>query len=107
MKATSQVYCNVLRVRDNTLVAVCDAELLGRGFRDKKSGVTIEVKESFYKGRKMKLEESINYMRNASIINMVGSNVVEKSVDCGIVDPLAVLVIGGVPHTQVMKMQRA
>jgi len=106
MKATSQVYCNVIRVRDDTLVAVCDAELLGSGLRDKKSGVTIEVKESFYKGRKMKLEESINYMRNASIINMVGSNVVEKSVDCGIVDPLAVLVIKGVPHAQVVKMRR-
>jgi hypothetical protein len=104
MEATSHVYCNVIRARSDTLVAVCDAELLGRVFRDKKSGVIIEVKESFYKGRKAKLEESINLMRSASIINMVGARVVEKAVECGIVDPVAVLVIGGVPHAQVVKM---
>jgi len=84
------------------LLATCDAELLGRVLRDGK--IVFEVREEFYKGLKMTLEEVIDLMEQSTIVNMVGHNVVKKAIEKGLIHPDAVLKISGVPHAQIVKM---
>ena len=84
------------------LLAICDAELLGKILREGK--IVFKVREEFYEGPKMTVEEAVELMEESTIVNMVGHNVVKKAIEKGLVHPDAVLKISGVPHAQIVKM---
>ena len=96
------VYLNLKRAGGNVLLAVCDAEILGRTLRDGK--IVFCVKEEFYKGSKVDIEEAICLIQNATIVNLVGRNVVDRAIERGYVHPEAVLDIDGIPHAQIVKL---
>jgi len=50
------------------------------------------------------VDEAIDLMKQSTIVNMVGQNIVEKAIERGLVHPEAVLKISGVPHAQIVKM---
>jgi len=97
-----EVYANLRKWGQCVLLATCDAELLGKILREGK--IVFEVREEFYKGPKITVEEVIELMKQSTIVNMVGHNVVEKAIEKGFVHPDAVLKISGVPHAQIVKM---
>jgi len=93
---------NVRRWGQHTLLATCDAELLGKILREGR--IVFEVREEFYKGLKVSVDEAIDLMRQSTIVNMVGQRIVEKAIEEGLVHPEAVLKISGVPHAQIVKI---
>jgi hypothetical protein len=93
---------NLKKVGGNVLLAVCDAEILGRTLRDGK--IVFCVKEEFYKGSKVDIEEAICMIQNSTIVNMIGRNVVERAIEKGYVHPEAVLNIEGIPHAQIVRL---
>lgn len=97
-----EVYMNLKRKGRNVLLAMCDVELLGKTLREGK--IVFQVKEDFYKGAKVNIEEALSMVRNSTIVNMVGKNVVGKAIENGYVHPEAVLDIEGVPHAQIVKL---
>ena len=97
-----EVYANLRKWGQCVLLATCDAELLGKILREGK--IVFEVREEFYKGPKITVEEVIELMKQSTIVNMVGHNVVKKAIEKGFVHPDAVLKISGVPHAQIVKM---
>ena len=94
-------YMNLKRVGRNVLLAICDAEILGRTLCEGK--IVFRVKEDFYKGAKVNVEEAVSMIQNSTIVNMIGKNVVKKAIQRGYVHPEAVLSIEGVPHAQIVK----
>lgn len=86
----------------NVLLAMCDAEVLGKTLREGK--IVFQVKEDFYNGRRVSVEEAVGLIRNCTIVNMVGPNVVREAIEEGYVHPEAVLNIGGVPHAQIVRL---
>lgn len=99
--AKLEAYMNLKRVGRNVLLAVCDAEILGRTLCEGK--IVFHVKEDFYKGAKVNVEEAVSMIQNSTIVNMIGKNVVKKAIQRGYVHPEAVLSIEGVPHAQIVK----
>jgi len=97
-----EVYVNLRKWGKFTVLATCDAELLGQVLRDGK--IVFEVREGFYKGSKVSVEEAIELVRQCTIVNMVGKHVVKRAVREGLVHPDAILEISGVPHAQIVKM---
>ena len=95
-----EVYMNLKKVGRNVLLAICDAEILGRTLCEGK--IVFHVKEDFYKGARVNVEEAISMIENSTIVNMVGKNVVKKAIQRGYVHPEAVLNIEGVPHAQIV-----
>jgi len=93
---------NLKKVGRNVVLAICDAEILGRTLREGK--IVFCVKEEFYCGAKVDAEEAVAMIKNSTIVNMVGSNVVRLAIDKGYVHPEAVLNIEGVPHAQIVKL---
>jgi hypothetical protein len=93
---------NLKKIGNNVLLAICDAEILGRTLREGK--IVFCVKEEFYRGAKVDVEEAVEMISNSTIVNMVGRNVVRKAIERGYVHPEAVLKIEGIPHAQVVKM---
>lgn len=84
------------------LLAACDEELLGEVLRDGK--IVFKIGEEFYKGPKIPVNEAVELMRDSTIVNMVGPNIVQKAIEQGLVHPEAVLNICGIPHAQIIKI---
>lgn len=84
------------------LLAACDEELLGKTLRHGK--LVFKVKEEFYKGPKMPVEGAIELIKESTIVNLVGTNIVNKAIEEGLVHPEAVLKISGIPHAQIVKI---
>jgi hypothetical protein len=99
---TLEVYMNLKKIGRTVLLAICDADILGRTLREGK--IVFCVKEDFYKGSRVNVEEAVSLIENSTIVNMVGKNVVKKAIEEGYVHPEAVLNIQGVPHAQIVKL---
>jgi hypothetical protein len=97
-----ECYINLKKIDNNVLLAICDAEILGKTLREGK--IVFHVKEAFYKGAKVDLEEAVAMIENSTIVNMIGKNVVQKAIEKGYVHPEAVLTIEGIPHAQIVKL---
>ena len=95
-------YVNLKKVGRNVLLAICDCEVLGRTLREGK--IVFHVKDEFYNGGKVSVEEAVGMIENSTIVNLVGKNCVEKAIAKGYVHPEAVLCIEGVPHAQIVKI---
>jgi hypothetical protein len=95
------VYVNQRRWGRSTLLAVCDKDLLGKELKHGK--VIFRVREEFYKGPLVNLDEAINLVRQSTVVNMVGGGIVKKAVEEGLIHPDAILLIQGVPHAQIVK----
>jgi len=93
---------NLKKIGKTVLLAICDADILGKTLREGK--IVFCVKEDFYKGARVNIEEAVSMIRNCTIVNMVGKNVVKKAIEQGYVHPEAVLDIEGVPHAQIIKL---
>jgi hypothetical protein len=96
------VYLNLRKHGKNTVLAICDAELLGKTLNEGK--IVFEVREDFYKGTRTTLEEAINLIGQSDIVNMIGKRIVKKATDKGLVHPEAILRISGIPHAQIVKL---
>lgn len=83
-------------------MATCDADLLGKILREGK--IVFEIREEFYKGLKVSMEEAIDLIAQSTIVNMVGHRIVKRAVEKGLIHPEAVMKISGVPHAQIIKM---
>lgn len=93
---------NLKKIGKTVLLAICDADILGKTLREGK--IVFCVKEDFYKGARVNIEEAVSMIRNCTIVNMVGKNVVKKAIEQGYVHPEGVLNIEGVPHAQIVKI---
>ena len=95
-----EVYVRSTRHGRDTLVAVCDAELLGKTLEGGR--VPFEVSERFYGGTPCDLAEALEAMGRATICNIVGKRIVEAAIECGLVQRAAVIYFGDVPHAQIV-----
>jgi hypothetical protein len=97
-----EVYVNLKKVGGNVLLAICDADLLGKTLKQGK--IVFHIKQEFYNGGKLTVEEAVDMIENSTIVNMVGKCCVDQAIAKGYVHPEAVLEIEGVPHAQIVKL---
>jgi len=98
----TKVYVKSVRRGRDTVVAVCDAEILGKTLEGGR--VPFTVSEGFYKGVLGEIEEALDAMRQATICNLVGKRIVEAAIECKMVHERAVIYFGDVPHAQIVKL---
>ena len=98
----SEVYLRTSKHGRDTLVAVCDAELLGQTLKGGR--VPFKVSEEFYKGIPGNIEEAIEAMHHATICNLVGKRIVGAAIDEKLVHDKAVIYFGDIPHAQIVKL---
>ncbi len=97
-----KVFMKVHKARGDTLVAVCDEEVIGRTFSE--GHLRIRVSERFYRGTLLEVDDCDTYLREATIANFVGKESVTKAVKLGLVREENVITIQGIPHAQMIKM---
>jgi len=96
------VYAKLKQVEQNVVLAICDVELLGKTLHEGK--ITFKIKDEFYNGGKIDIEEAVSMIKNATIINLVGKYCVEKAIQNGYIHSDAVITIEGIPHAQIIKL---
>ncbi|MDR2699226.1 MAG: DUF424 family protein [Nitrososphaerota archaeon] len=97
-----EVYVKLKQVGKDIILAICDAELLGKTLQEDK--IIFKVKDEFYNGGKTTVDDAVGMIKNATIVNLVGKCCVEKAIQNGYVHPDAILSIEGIPHAQIMKI---
>lgn len=96
----SEVYVRSIRHGRDTIVAVCDADILGETLEGGR--VPFKVSKRFYGGTLASLDEALNAMRKATICNIVGKRIVEAAIKKQMVQKTAVIYIGDIPHAQLV-----
>ena len=97
-----KVYVKSVRQGRETVVAVCDEEILGETLEGGR--VPFTVHEGFYKGALGEVEEALYAIEKATICNLVGKTIVEAAIDSKMVHERAVIYFGDVPHAQIVKL---
>ena len=96
------VYVNIRKQGNQTVLATCDCDICGKTLRDDK--IVFVVREEFYKGIKVTVEEALELCKQSNVVNMVGKCIVNKAVKAGLVHPEAILKIDGIPHAQIVRI---
>ena len=94
------VYIKVIKHGRDTVVAVCDAELLGKTLEGGRT--PFKVSEGFYKGILADLDEALEAVRRSTICNLVGKKIVGAALVNRMVKESAIIYFGDVPHTQIV-----
>jgi len=92
----------VSNYRDNRMLNICDASLLGKELS--KGDLTIKINRNYYGERVVEKNEALDLLKSYSIINMVGKETVSMSIDLGIGSKQGVKEINQVPFLLVFKM---
>jgi hypothetical protein len=80
------------------LVAVCDAEILGKKFEE--GNLQLDLTSNFYKGEEKGPEEVKEILKGAYMVNIVGEESIAFFIDLGLIEKEHILKIGGIPHAQ-------
>jgi hypothetical protein len=94
------MFVKIHRGENDVLLAACDEDLVGRTFRE--GPAKLDVSELFYKGEAVERAVLVERMKSASIMNLVGTEVVAIAIDEGYASEEDVIVIDGVKHVQVV-----
>jgi hypothetical protein len=97
------MYVHIIRsYRD--IVAVCDAELLGKVFEE--GNFQLDVKESFYNGEKTSEKEAIKIMRDMAIedatFNIVGKKSINAAIKAEIITKKGIRTVQGIPFALIL-----
>jgi len=88
--------------QNSRMLNICDEDLLGKVLQ--KDKLQININKSYYGQRLVDEIEAENLMRSSSILNMVGKETIEMSINLKIGSRQGVKVIEDVPFLIVFKM---
>ena len=86
----------------NAILNICDANLLGKKITEKE--LEVHISQSYYGEKIVEKEEAKTLLKNSSIINMVGKEIVSLSTSLGIGSEDGIKEIDGIPFLIVYKM---
>ncbi len=95
------VYAKIKKDGKNVILAICDADILGRTLKEGK--IVFKITNEFYNGQKISVEQAVSMIENSTIVNLIGNSCVEKAIENGFIHPEAVLKIEGISHAQIVK----
>lgn len=94
------VYLNRFETEGEVIVAICDEEILGKCFEEKEK--QIHIREGFYKGELVSLDQGLEAMREATIANIVGKRIVTGALKARLIHERAIIRIQNIPHAQLV-----
>jgi len=101
MKPEKKFYYKIHASGNERILAICDKEIAGKKFEE--GEIVLHAKEEFYVGEEIG-EEVIELFESASVINLLGKNIVDLAIAKGWVEKGSVLEIKGVKHAQIVKI---
>ena len=97
-----EMYLKTYQQGRETLVAVCDCDVLGCKFAE--GQLRLDVSTDFFGGDMASCTEVEKALASATMANFVGPKTVEHAITLGYVEKDCVLSIGGVLYAQMVRM---
>jgi hypothetical protein len=97
------VYLKLHSTPKGEVVALCDAELIGRVLADGARRLDLSMFADFYRGNLVGHEEAASALRSAANANIVGKKSMAAAMNAGL-DVSAAVSISGVPHLQIYRI---
>jgi|TARA_B100000959_G_C14958225_1_gene614653 hypothetical protein len=95
-------YVKVYRFPPELLIAACDEKVYGRIYKE--NGLVLKGDKKFYGDELMTEKETQKLLKQASMANLLGKNIVKQGIDIGIINSDNVIVAEGVPHAQMVQI---
>ncbi len=92
----------IYKEKREILVAACDEDVFGQTFEDGK--ITLDVKPDFYGDELADWDHLHSLLADATILNLVGRELISKAIDAGFIDAESILRVKGVPHAQMARI---
>ncbi len=96
------MYCKIHVAGAKTVLAACDAELIGKTL--KFGEVDFHISEGFYKGKRVSEEGLSKLLDEHNNINLVGKKVVSVALKKDLISERAIIKIEGIPHVQIYRL---
>jgi hypothetical protein len=100
---SNRFWSKLIKTKFETLVAICDEELVGKEIKIERNFKTF-VSERFYKEKLIDDKEALKLMEEATIGNLLGERIIKLAIENNIISPESVILIGGIPHAQFIKI---
>ena len=97
-----QFSVKVSNYQKNTMLNICDVELLGKQISQDE--LNMKISESYYGEKLVDKEEAKSLLQNSSIINMVGKEIVSLSIELGIGTESGIKTISDIPFLIIFKV---
>ncbi len=97
-----QFSVKVTGFQKNTVLNICDADLLGKNIVQDE--LNMNISKSYYGQKLVEKEEATTLLKNSSIINMVGKETVSLSVKLGIGSDTGIKTISNIPFLIVFRI---
>ena len=86
----------------NTMLNMCDSELLGKEVSDGK--IAMKINKNYYHDEFVEQEEAEQLVKKSNNINLVGNNSISLSLDLGFGSKQSIKLIDGIPFLIIIKM---
>ena len=95
------VFLNIRRFKNDTMVAVCDSNLIGKTFRD--GPLCLDINDKFYGTNLVSLKDAIEGIKQGTNVNLVGKHIIKEALNQGLILEGAVIEIAGIPHALIIR----
>jgi len=86
----------------NTILNICDVDLVGKKISEK--NLQVDISKNYYGKEIVEKDEAENLLKNSSVINMVGKEIISLSVSLGIGSEKGIKKISDVPFLIIYKI---
>jgi len=93
-------YMNIKNFQNESIVAICDSDLMGEIFKEGR--LKLEITEKFYGKKLVKLNDCVEVLKNTTNANLVGEKIVKTAIEMGLVHEQSVLYINNIPHALII-----
>ena len=102
----NMIYLKITSSEKGYIIAMCDAELIGKKFKDKKRELDLEKYADFYKGELISEDEAKNKL-NVSFFtaNIVGKRSIDIVINKGLAKESDIVYIEKIPHIQLFRIE--
>ena len=90
----------VHETNDKKIIVIVDSGLIGKKTEEK--NLQLDLTAEFYQGEEKTVKENEEMMHSASFLHFVGKESVDFGIKKGLVDKRNVVMIGKVPHAEVI-----
>lgn len=96
------MYCKTYSVENNTVLACCDKEVLGKNLKE--GNYDIRIEEDFYMGEEITEEKLAELLKEYNNINLFGKKSVGVALKQGLLSEKDIIKIEGIEHAIIMRL---
>jgi uncharacterized protein len=90
-----------IKYQETQIINICDLDIVGKKINQ--GDFAIDISKEYYYSEEITKEEAVGLLKNASIINLVGNDIVELALDLNLAKRNSVKVIENIPFLMIFR----